>query len=232
MSPARAAVRAPVATGPAPRLLSRALRDLHASHGAGLQPIWDPREGLTVALRVPASTTLAPARTRCKACRSGLGDLVVLRLFCSYACAGLPEPHHDPEAAPRECKRAARSDEPGDWVFKQRFETPEAAARYMRPGTGVYRCRNCFFLHIGNHSPAPSIVHGTVGGSGARSNVGAPGAHGQDLFTVCVQNLLATRGESSSDPAAVAAAKRDVRAVVEGLRTQPAQAKRLLATAR
>lgn len=184
-------------------LLPRALRDLHAQYRAGLAPIWDPATGLTVAIKVPAKTTLAPVRTRCKKCRNGFGDLIVLGMFCTYGCAGLPEPDTNPDTAPRQCKRAARSDERGEWVFKQKFLNPEQAQRYLKPGTSLYRCSNCFFLHIGNASAPPKQ--------------GIPAAPtGNGRFGDCVLAVLHARGQKDT-PAAIAAAKRDVRAVFEVL---------------
>jgi hypothetical protein len=186
--------------------LPRHLRDLHAAHAPGLKPIWDRREGLTVDMKVPASVALTPERTRCKTCRSGLADLAVLRMFCSYRCAGLPTPGHRVADAPRVCKRAARSNEPGEWAFKQRFETAEQAARFIKDGTTLYRCSNCFFLHIGNVSPPPAT--------------GIPPAptSGGTVFDDCVLAVLHGRGQSPDSKAAVAAAKRDVRNVLATLK--------------
>lgn len=189
--------------------LPRSLRDLYARYRKGLTPIWDPRSGLTVTIKVPAKTALAPVRTRCKECRGGLGDLVVLRLFCSYKCAGLPRPDAVVVSAPRECKRAARSDERGEWVFKQKFDTAESAQRYVKPGTTVYRCANCFFLHIGNVSAPP--------------RAGLPAVPtGNGLLGDCVAAVLQARGQKAESAAAVAAAKRDVRAVFEVLKANRA----------
>lgn len=189
--------------------LPRALRDLHDQYRTALAPIWDPHTGLTVRIKVPAKTALAPERTRCKTCRSGFGDLIVLRMFCSYRCAGLPEPDTNPATAPRVCKRAARTDEPGEWVLKQKFATEDAAARYLKPGMACYRCSNCFALHLGNQSAPPKV--------------GAPTAPiGATLFEDCVLAVLHARGETGQNPAAVAAAKRDARAVLTALKDRGA----------
>lgn len=190
-------------------VLPRALRELHARHASGLKPIWDPRTGLTVEIRVPAATALYPERTRCKRCRSGLDDLVVLRMFCSYKCAGLPAPDKNPSTAPRVCKRAARSDEKGEWAFKQKFTHPQDAARFLREGTTLYRCSNCFFLHIGNVSAPPS------------SHVPVASPTGKGKFADAVAAVLHARGQDPTKAAAVAAAKRDVRAVFEVLGIKP-----------
>jgi hypothetical protein len=191
----------------APALLSRSLRDLHDRYRTGLAPIWSPQTGLTIEIKVPAKTALAPERTRCKKCRSAFGDLIVLRMFCSYRCAGLPAPTRDVTKAPRECRRAARSDERGEWAFKQKFETAQAAQRYLKPGTNLYRCSHCFFLHIGNASPP--------------SQVGLPPApSGNGLLGDSVLAVLQARGQKETSAAAVAAAKRDVRAVFGVLRAQ------------
>lgn len=192
-----------------PTLLPRALRELHAKYATGLKPVWDPRTGLTVDVKVPAKTTLFPTRKRCKACQSGFGDIVILRMFCSYKCAGLPTPDKNANTAPRVCKRAARSDERGEWAFKQRFTDAADAQRYLRPGTTLYRCSNCFFLHIGNVSAPP-----------ANTIPSAPKT-GQGKFADAVAAVLHTRGQSADKPAAVAAAKRDVRAVFEVLGIRP-----------
>lgn len=188
--------------------IPREVRDLYARHRAALAPIWDPQVGLTVGVRVPASVALAPDRTRCRACRKGFGDLVVLRMYCSYRCAGLPAPDPDPETAPRVCKRAARSDEPGRWVFKQRFDTAAEAARFLKPGLVLYRCRSCWACHLGNVSTPPAQAVPIA-------------AHTGDRFTDCVHALLQARGEDPGDAAAVAAAKRDVRAVLAVLDATP-----------
>lgn len=198
----KTAARRPTAAALSSGLLSRALRDLYATYRVGLAPIWHPATGLTVTMKVPASTSLYPHRTRCKQCAHSFGDLVVLRMFCSYRCAGLPDPDTNPDTAPRMCKRAARSDEHGEWVLKNKFVTEQDAARYLRDGTVCYRCANCFFLHIGNSSPAPQ--HGLP-----------PVQTGTDVFADAVSELLRTRGEAATNPAAFAAAKRDVRTVLQ-----------------
>ena len=194
----------PQQMAPAPPL-SRALRDLHAQYRDGLAPVWDPYTGLTTTIKVPASVALAPVRTRCRACRTLMADLVVLRMYCSYRCAGLPEPVIDVAAAPRQCKRAARSDEHGEWAPKNKYETVEQATPYVRGGTQVYRCANCFFLHIGNASPPPQRGLPPV----ATGNGG--------LFEDCVAALLKARGEDPTSAPLSAAAKRDVRTVFEVL---------------
>jgi hypothetical protein len=200
--PSRPVVPAPAVHAPLPR----ALRDLYASHHQALAPIWDPTSGLTVDIKVPASVALHPTRKRCKACNYALGNEAILRMFCSYACAGLPEPDLNPETAPRPCKRAARSDEAGEWAFKQRFTTPETAGRYLRPGTTLYRCANCFFLHIGNVSAPPTV--------------GIPDAptSGRGPFEDAVLAVLHGRRITSPSPAEIANVKRDVRAVFDALR--------------
>ena len=187
--------------------LPRALRDLHARYSKGLAPIWDPKTGLTVTIKVPAKTALTPQRTRCKECKRALGDLVVLQMFCSYRCAALPRPETNVSTAPRECKRVARDDEPGNWVFKQKFDAAAAAERFVKPGTAVYRCSNCFFLHIGNTSAPPKTGLPPL-----------PTGHG--LLGDCVLAVLQVRGQSDQSPAAVAAAKRDVRAVLDVLKSK------------
>lgn len=198
----KTAVRRPAAAAVPSGLLSRALRDLYATHRVGLAPIWHPATGLTTTMKVPASTSLYPARTRCKQCAHSFGDLVVLQMFCSYRCAGLPNPDTNPDTAPRMCKRAARSDEHGEWVLKNKFITEQDAARYLRDGTVCYRCANCFFLHIGNSSPAPQQ--------------GLPPVQtGTDVFADAVGALLRARGEAADNAASVAAAKRDVRTVLQ-----------------
>lgn len=194
---------------PAPSVhapLPRALRDLYATHHQALAPIWDPATGLTVNIKVPASIALHPTRKRCKACNHALGNEAVLRMFCTYACAGLPSPDFNTTTAPRQCKRAARSDEAGEWAFKQRFTTEQAAAHYLRPGTTLYRCSNCFFLHIGNVSAPPQV--------------GIPSAptSGRGPFEDAVLAVLHTRRLTAPTPVEVANVKRDVRAVFDALR--------------
>lgn len=88
-----------------------------------------------------------PARTRCKTCRKAFGTHVLSGLYCSYRCAGHPEPTRDPAKAPRECAYV-RDGKP---VFKRKFrcEGEIPADLRAKPDVSVYRCSHCLYLHTG-----------------------------------------------------------------------------------
>ena len=94
-------------------------------------------------------------------------------------------------------------------MFKQNLYNPAAAQRYLKPGTTLYRCSNCFFLHIGNVSAPPQTGL-------------PPTPTGNGLLGDCVAAVLQARGQKETSAAAVAAAKRDVRAVFEVLQANRA----------
>lgn len=95
---------------------------------------------------------LYPDRKRCLACRSYFAFIVVDGLFCSYGCAGVPEPSANPADWPREHysrppggpeRRAKR-----DWLYRHRAER---AAK--KNGKTPYRCSYCLGWHIGTPDP-------------------------------------------------------------------------------
>ena len=110
---------------------------------------------LSVDVKVPARISLYPERTRCRECKCGFSDTVILGQYCSYECAGLPEPESDPAAAPRMCRRKARPDEPGEWAFKVRFALLAEADEWRHKDMVTYRCENCLMLHSGHLSTGP-----------------------------------------------------------------------------
>lgn len=94
-----------------------------------------------------------PQRKRCKKCGHGLGltakDEVLFGLYCSWKCAGIPEPAQTPGFAPRECK----SEREGQgWAFKRRYRCLSEVPSKLRddPSVDVYTCQHCGHLHIGH----------------------------------------------------------------------------------
>lgn len=91
--------------------------------------------------------TLFPTRQRCIKCRKAFGAHVLSGKFCSYKCAGHPEPTKNIADAPRECAYP-RGEE---LVWKRRYripaEVPDTVAN--RPDATVYHCSNCLYWHSG-----------------------------------------------------------------------------------
>ena len=92
--------------------------------------------------------TLFPVRQRCKRCRKKLESIVLNGIHCSYRCALHPEPPATLEATPRQCKREVG----GRWDYKTKFRSENEVPERLRadPGTNIYRCDNCLFLHVGH----------------------------------------------------------------------------------
>lgn len=91
--------------------------------------------------------TLFPKRQRCKACGHGFKSHVLGGLFCSYRCAGHPEPTTDVFAAPRECAYERN----GETVWKKRYRSESEVPESLRAtaSVSVYRCTHCLYLHTG-----------------------------------------------------------------------------------
>lgn len=94
-----------------------------------------------------------PQRTRCKECRKKLETTVLKGMYCSYRCAGAPTISGKVSDAPRSCKREVN----GVWAFKQRYRHPGEIRQDLRddPGTNVYECPHCLFLHVGHSRVQP-----------------------------------------------------------------------------
>lgn len=93
--------------------------------------------------------TLFPKRQRCKACGKKLEQTVVLGLYDSYRCAGMPGPAKTTEAAPRECK----TEREGKWEWKRRYRSESEIPTKLRedPSSNWYWCTtSCGTLHIGH----------------------------------------------------------------------------------
>lgn len=100
------------------------------------------------------AVTLYPARKRCLTCRSGFDVKGAIKgLYCSYNCADMKAPVLDPSLAPRGCKRQVD----GRWGFKQKFRYHDEVPERLRndPGTNIYWCDYCGFLHVGHSRPDP-----------------------------------------------------------------------------
>lgn len=94
-----------------------------------------------------------PERLRCKTCRKGLDKVVLDGLYCSYRCANLPVPSSKVTDAPRNCKREVN----GSWGWKTRYRYEgEVPVKLQNdPGTNIYRCDFCHFLHVGHSRVQP-----------------------------------------------------------------------------
>jgi hypothetical protein len=110
-------------------------------------------------IEVPRRVRLYPVRVRCYACRRFFGFEVVDRLYCSWACAGRPEPEFPlwptgpaGPKVPRECKLGLTGRRSS--TFKRRFRSLQAAlaAAEASPVSGldVYPCSYCGFFHVGH----------------------------------------------------------------------------------
>lgn len=99
----------------------------------------------------PPSVRLWPARKRCYTCRQYFSFLVIRRLYCSYACAGLPEP--DLSAKPRTCFNGkGKSYGRPKRVFFSAEEAMATEDAKADPTLRAYECPNCFLIHLG-HEP-------------------------------------------------------------------------------
>jgi hypothetical protein len=94
---------------------------------------------------------LYPDRKRCRTCRNYFDFTVILRLYCSYECAGLPERPSDPADLPRQY-RVLRD---GVWTHKSVFRTPEdAEMEAVMQGIYSYACEppvGCGMWHLSKH---------------------------------------------------------------------------------
>lgn len=99
------------------------------------------------------ATLLFPQRTRCVTCRKKLETVVLDGLYCSYKCAKLPTPSPDPEKAPRHCKRQVGE----KWGLKTKYRWDGEVPQRLRddPGTNIYKCDYCHFLHVGHSRLQP-----------------------------------------------------------------------------
>lgn len=97
-----------------------------------------------------------PERLRCKTCRKQLDKVVLDGVFCSYRCAKLPTPSNKVADAPRHCKRQVNN----VWGWKTRYRSEGEVPQKLRndPGTNIYRCDSCHFLHVGHSRVQPDDV--------------------------------------------------------------------------
>jgi hypothetical protein len=86
-----------------------------------------------------------PERKRCKACRQFFGAEVIKGEFCSYKCAGKPEPSGSP---PRKHTLA-------NGIPKRYFYSEQQAAGFAREDQDVYLCDFCWHWHIGTLRAQP-----------------------------------------------------------------------------
>lgn len=90
---------------------------------------------------------LYPQRKRCYRCRRFFGFLILAGLWCSYRCAGHPEPSRNPAAWPR------GHFVPWGWgrrKAKKVFDDEAEALEYPTRGDkSAYLCGYCLTWHIG-----------------------------------------------------------------------------------
>jgi DNA-binding XRE family transcriptional regulator len=105
--------------------------------------------------------TLFPTRKRCKKCSKKLEAVVLEGLYCSYSCAGAPQPFSKPEQAPRGC----RVERDGGWQWKQKFRYEGEVPAKLRqdPATNIYSCEHCRFLHVGHSRALGNEISRLVG---------------------------------------------------------------------
>lgn len=69
-------------------------------------------------------------------------------LYDSYKCAGHPEPSNGLDRVPRHCKRMVNN----QWGLKTKYRFENEVSEKLRndPGTNIYRCDYCLYLHVGH----------------------------------------------------------------------------------
>lgn len=100
-----------------------------------------------------AEELLYPQRQRCRTCRRCFNFVVILRLYCSRNCAGLPEQPADTDDLPRRCRVWAD----GVWRPKRVYFTPDEAERGVRVNgnSQYYLCDppdGCGMYHVSKRS--------------------------------------------------------------------------------
>lgn len=97
---------------------------------------------------------LYPERKRCWECKRYFAFAVIMRLYCSRACAGLDERPLDVSQWPRTC-RVWRD---GAWEPKATYLTPEeaqeAASLHKKYWYACMPDEGCGMYHLSSH-PAP-----------------------------------------------------------------------------
>lgn len=117
-----------------------------------------------------------PVRKRCAGCRSYFGFTVVFGLFCSRACAGVPEVWRErPEDWPRQHYSVFRRGPGGAQVARSRKREYMSEAEAVAACWGdkqAYRCQYCALWHIGGRAPSPFVtlrgLPGRPGSPGSR----------------------------------------------------------------
>jgi hypothetical protein len=96
---------------------------------------------------MPTPLKYYPQRQRCHRCRIYFGPLVVLGLYCSYECAGKPDPRGVPaEQWPREHYIPTPRGRLPKRAYLNRTMARDAA---VASGKAWYTCTFCWTWHIG-----------------------------------------------------------------------------------
>lgn len=112
-----------------------------------------------------------PQRTRCATCRKKLGELVLMKKYCSYKCAAVPEPPADL----MKTSRGHRRQVDGEWKAKRAYRCEEEVTdpRAKDASVEFYLCETttgpnggagCYMFHTGHSRPKSK-------GSGEKSRI-------------------------------------------------------------
>lgn len=99
-----------------------------------------------------------PDRRRCFACRNYFGFSIIKGLYCSYQCAGMPQPDLSPNG-PRWCVKPSRMKGGGlkRW-FDSQAEAEAFILKIRDPYLSSYCCDNCGSFHVGHSYRRPPRV--------------------------------------------------------------------------
>ena len=98
-------------------------------------------------MRARGAALIYPERKRCMTCRSFFGFTILAGLWCSYECAGHPEPSKDPEDWPRQHRLHWRVGRQAKKVYDSEQEATRSG-RLPEP-LNAYLCDYCLTWHIG-----------------------------------------------------------------------------------
>lgn len=97
---------------------------------------------------MPTPLKYWPERARCHTCRIYFGPLVILGLYCSYECAGKPDPRRVPVAEwPRQ--HVTWTKHRGVVAKRSYLNREQAQKAAAMNGKKWYTCTFCWTWHIG-----------------------------------------------------------------------------------
>jgi hypothetical protein len=70
-------------------------------------------------------------------------------MYCSYECAGVPEPSQNIQDAPRQCITGSPA---RGYRFKRKYDWPGEVPDNLKKDTtlSVYQCNYCLYWHVGH----------------------------------------------------------------------------------